>query len=378
MSDTMQLIQFLTTWTAVIFLVVYALLHFYLLFMTMHIPERKKSTDSPIRENVSIVIPVKNEVQRLGPLLASLDRLCAPGELEILFIDDHSDDGSIRLLEDYASTRTGKVKILSNPYNPSRKLTSKQQALEHGISMASFDLIALTDADMELHPDWLMSLCDALDNSTVLVFGHTVIAPVKNFFYLLQSLQLEFLFTVAVLFHYARISGSCMGNNLLVRKSVYRECGGQQAIGYSIAEDRALLRLFHKCKRKTGIVAPFTPTARTVPHETFSGFIHQVARWATGGFSCGRNLFFFGSLFLMHILLCTAAAGGIMPFFTGITALISFCCVWLVVFVMFARNRSGVTPLIFPLFYPMVIVETIAITILFLSGKKLHWKKRSI
>jgi 1,2-diacylglycerol 3-beta-glucosyltransferase len=360
-----------------IFFIIYALLQVCLFITAFFSPGRKNS--SPLhRPPVSIIIPFRNEERQLGTLLDSLKKLRYKAPIEIVFIDDGSDDDSKNIVDQYANNPTHTVQLLSNRFDPSRQLTSKQQALEAGITAASYEVIALTDADMALSPEWLDRLVGALDDTTALVFGHTIITPSGKLFPLLQSLQLEFLFSIAVLFHDLHIPGSCMGNNLLIRKSAYLSCGGQTAIGYSIAEDQALLHRFRRCGHSIGTVSPFHPTAMTPPQTTIDGFIQQISRWASGGFSGNRILLFFGVLFGLHVFVTCILCTGILHRTTSMAGLGSFCIAWLVTAVMFTRNRSKVSPLLFPLLYPMILMETITLFGVFASGKRLRWKERSI
>jgi 4,4'-diaponeurosporenoate glycosyltransferase len=47
------------------------------------------------------VIPARNEADRIGPLFKALGTLSYPA-LEIVFVDDRSTDGTMRLIEEFA------------------------------------------------------------------------------------------------------------------------------------------------------------------------------------------------------------------------------------------------------------------------------------
>ncbi len=360
-----------------IFFIVYASLQICLLVTALFSP-RKITTSSQRRPPVSIIIPFRNEEKQLGTLLDSLKHLRYDALVETVFIDDGSEDDSRIIVEQYADNPAHAAQLLSSRFDPTRRLTSKQQALETGIAAASHEVIALTDADMKLSPEWLDRLVDVFDDRVALVFGHTTISHSGYPFPLLQSLQLEFLFSIAVLFHYLHIPGSCMGNNLLIRKSDYLAIGGQEGIGYSITEDQALLHRFRRYGHSTGMVSPFHPTATTPPQATIYGFVRQLSRWALGGFSSNRTLLLSGILFLLHVSLSCILGTGILPRSATMAGLGSFCITWLVATVMFTRNRSNVSPLLFPLLYPLILLETVILIGAFASGKRLRWKERSI
>ena len=178
-------------------------------------------------------------------------------------------------------------------------LTSKQQALDFGIDKARYEWIALTDADMKLLPQWLDSLMMSSDQNTDMVFGHTAIMTDNRVFTHIQAFQLEFLFCAAHAFHKVGITGSCMGNNMLVSKQAYQKAGGQKAIGYNMVEDRALLNLFKQKKMNISCTEPFLPLALTYPCENWHLFFIRLKmgkRWICLAFSL-----FIGLLFLFKM-----------------------------------------------------------------------------
>jgi len=92
--------------------------------------------------NVSIVIPVYNEAERLGACLAAIDaQTLRP--LEVIVVDNNSTDGTAAV-----ATQFPFVRLLSEP----------RQGVVHarttGFNAARGDIIARIDADTLLPPDW--------------------------------------------------------------------------------------------------------------------------------------------------------------------------------------------------------------------------------
>ena len=310
--------------------------------------------------------------------IASLKRQNYPNDIEILLINDQSEDNSVMIAKQAASECPLKIKILHSNYIATRNLTSKQQAIDFGIRAASNECIVLTDADMQFTPDWLASLYDALPPDTDLAYGHSAIRGKQSFFPLFQSFQLEFLFAVAAIFHYCGIVGSCMGNNLIVRKKAYLECGGYNSIGYTMTEDRALLRFFLQHKRKVRITSPFIPTAYTFPHESLYQFVLQAKRWIFGGISNGKNLLITGILFSFYNIISVLVLSGIVTGINRIFALCDFFLLWICIAISFHKNRSPVSAILFPFYYLLLLSEIVILPILLLTGKKITWKDRSL
>jgi len=102
---------------------------------------------------VSVVIPVKDEVDNLGPLTEQLLKtLAARPEsqtttFEILFIDDGSNDGSTALL-DQIEERYAAVRVFHFDRN-----YGKTAALDAGFRRAQGQIIIIMDGDLQTKPE---------------------------------------------------------------------------------------------------------------------------------------------------------------------------------------------------------------------------------
>jgi polyisoprenyl-phosphate glycosyltransferase len=113
------------------------------------------SAHQSARTLVSVVIPVLDEMdtlptlrERLGTALANLD-----ADVELVFVDDGSTDGSAELIADWARTEPGIVLVrLSRNFG-------MEIAMSAGVDNAAGDYVALMHADLqdppELIPDML-------------------------------------------------------------------------------------------------------------------------------------------------------------------------------------------------------------------------------
>lgn len=329
-------------------------------------------------DGISIVIPCRNEALNIPRLFASLAQQKHSGPLELIIVDDGSTDTTAEVVQQQSKRVPFPVICLQHQADASCTLTRKQQALDFGISKASHDLIALTDADMQLLPEWAHSLALAMSNNADLTFGHTAITPEKSIFSFFQSFQLGFLFMTALLLHCLRIPGSCMGNNIMIRKKTYLELGGQKSIGYAVTEDRALLEHYVRKKRLVRPTNPFVPTAITLPHYSISLFVHQMLRWARGGLHGSKYLILLGvGLTLQHAVLIMTIVG-YHNNLHRLLAIFTFLAIWIMVAVTFTKNRVPVTPLLFPLYYLVLISETVLIPVLAIILRKIQWKNSSI
>jgi glycosyltransferase involved in cell wall biosynthesis len=111
--------------------------------------------------NISVLIPFRNESHRIIPLLNSIRKIDFEGQIEFLFIDDHSTDNSIAAIKHHPIFQSNncKIIILKEGYN------GKKDALKTGISEASNEIIITTDADCELMSSTLKTLTSAFVKS---------------------------------------------------------------------------------------------------------------------------------------------------------------------------------------------------------------------
>lgn len=116
---------------------------------------------------ITLVIPVYNEVENLGPLHTELrgvlDKLGRTAE--IIFVDDGSRDGSVALLHEIAAT-DNQVKVIA--FQANRGQTAAMQA---GITYARGSVIIPMDADRQNDPADIPALLAKLDEGYDVVSG---------------------------------------------------------------------------------------------------------------------------------------------------------------------------------------------------------------
>jgi polyisoprenyl-phosphate glycosyltransferase len=94
----------------------------------------------------SIVLPARNEVANIAPMIAELREVMAPlGRFEIIYIDDGSDDGTLDALRE-AAADDASVRYLSLTRN-----FGHEAALRAGMAHARGRAVIVMDADLE-HP----------------------------------------------------------------------------------------------------------------------------------------------------------------------------------------------------------------------------------
>lgn len=127
-------------------------------------------TDAPAdghRPQVSLIVAIHNAAATLRDCLESLLRLdYPPGHLEVLCIDNASSDATPRILEGYRQ----RFEIL---HEARRGPAAARNA---GLRRASGDVIACTDSDCVVDPNWLRHLVEPLRDPRVGVVGGTILS----------------------------------------------------------------------------------------------------------------------------------------------------------------------------------------------------------
>lgn len=241
-----------------------------------------KETDmviQPEKQNFSILIPFRNEAENLPTLLKSLSQLnYNTRHFEILCIDDHSNDTSVQLIEEFKQL---------HPHLPLRLLQStipsKKAALTQGISKSQFNWIVTTDADCTVPPNWLECY-----NSCIQKHNYQFIAAPVTYIRdgsLLQTFQyLDFLSlqgTTMATFQKG-VPFLCNGANLCFYKPSFFELNGFEGNAHiASGDDVFLLEKFVKRDRKqVHYLNSLDCLVETHPQKTWSSLFSQRIRWA--------------------------------------------------------------------------------------------------
>lgn len=112
---------------------------------------------------LTVLVPVYNECDTVGNVMRRLRQTGLP--LQIILIDDGSNDGSSVVLDTFATDAD--TLLIRHPQNQ-----GKGAAIRSGLAAASGDVIVIQDADSEYDPDDLPTLLQPLvEGSADVVYG---------------------------------------------------------------------------------------------------------------------------------------------------------------------------------------------------------------
>ncbi|KAA9333089.1 glycosyltransferase [Hymenobacter busanensis] len=239
---------------------------------------------SQARPRVSILVPARNEAHHIERCLQSLARLSYPPELlEILIGDDASTDDTAAVVQAFIADKPPfRLVRIGHPVGSAR---GKSNAIAQLCRQATADYFLLTDADMQLPPDWVQHMLGAAEapahgRPVGVVTGSTVAHG--NLFGRLQGLDWLFGLSVIRVLSDGGLPVTAVGNNMLVTRAAYDSIGGYETLAFQITEDLQLFacivqagwgyrNLWHG--HVLGISAP-QPTVRCL--------LEQRKRWMRG------------------------------------------------------------------------------------------------
>ncbi len=197
---------------------------------------------------VAVVVPARNEAGTIGRCVESLVRQDYAGELQIIVVDDHSEDGTGQLAQVAAQSAGGSLTVVQ-----AEKLqpgwTGKLWALQQGVSTAESKRPAyfwFTDADIEHAPDTLRRLVQRAESQRLDLTSLMVLLQAKT---IPERLLIPaFLYFFLMLYPPQWIAetksktAGAAGGCILLRREALERIGGFSAIRSEVIDDCALAR----------------------------------------------------------------------------------------------------------------------------------------
>jgi len=105
----------------------------------------------------SIIVPTYNRADELRETIRSIAKLTVAGGWELLVVDNHSTDQTRAVVEEETASFPAPLHYLFEPEQ------GRYAALNTGIRAAKGEIIATTDDDARVEPDWLTQAAAGLD-----------------------------------------------------------------------------------------------------------------------------------------------------------------------------------------------------------------------
>lgn len=336
-----------------------------------------KSRNQTFIPTVTLLIPFRNEAKNIERLSANIKRLNY-SNLEVILIDDHSEDDSYELLKK-SLKKNENVKILRS------EKTGKKRALEFGVNAAKSQIILCSDADCEFSEFWVEKMVLPFQEPKVQLVAGPVLTEERAGF--LEAFQILDWASILLLTNYSFIHQNplmCSAANLAYRKEAFEQVNGYDGnLEFASGDDEFLLKKIHAEYSKGACLylTSVESLVKTKPELTWDSLINQRVRWASkwkAHFSISHALSAAGA-FLTHLIWI----GSIYLVFLGAKGIIAFGLVWLIkiaaeklslgkVLETLGAQPSNITLLQISLVHPFYVLR---VGIAALSGK-FTWKGR--
>lgn len=228
------------------------------------------------KPDVSLIVPYRNEKHRVNMLFESLKKLEYPlSKLQLIFVDDHSEDGSDAEFERFAKTTRFNTLQLHLPNG----LKGKKAAMELGLIHAKAKYVLFTDADCKPNPKWIAEMACFAENSN----ADMVLGPVSM---LGKSLvgkfqEAEFLSLQAITMGTAGFGKAVLSNaaNMLIRNDCIQALDDPFKRDLSSGDDVFLLDNMQTQGKTICFNFHLAALVDTPASESASQLLNQRARW---------------------------------------------------------------------------------------------------
>ena len=339
-----------------------------LIWLVSGMNNHEKRPPQTKQNNISLIIPYRDEAALIPALLDSLSKLNLKTGDEIILIDDHSSDGGISSEYNLRS----EIQILESPAN---QTGSKKNALSIGIHHAKNEWILTSDADCTFDPEWINTWRKKLHCSVNMFIGPVYSVDIKfsfaTLFHLVENACLQVIALASAQHKQPLI---CSGANLLFRKSIWELVGGYKShIQIPSGDDVLLMQSFQEYD-SSKVCAYFDKSnvVRTQSVSNWKSWFLQRRRWASKSGHLANNTHRIHAallivwVFVFPIALCFI---GPLYFFLLIPEML---IIGVLCWTLNSKFKSWMWP-IFRVFYPGLLIILPLTSFIWPST----WKKRS-
>ncbi len=321
------------------------------------------TSESAPDTKIAVIIPIKNELDKLPALLDALNRQKGV-EFQLIVIDDNSDDAGF----DYIAKRKHQFSDMLLLPNEG---TGKKQAIKTAINHTECELIVSLDADCIPGENWLKTIAHFYDASK----PDLIICPVNMTIgssFVQRFQQFEF---ISLIGSGAGAAGAgmpilCNGANLAFTREAWRASEAELHFDTPSGDDIFLLQSIKKRGGSIEFLKSENAMVDTKPQTSWKAFMTQRSRWA-------GKMSIYKDFQLTATALIVASMSALIPISLALSIadnrfvfilLIVFAVKWLADTLFFNDIKSFfslksivVPSLVFSLIYPFYIVLTLII-----------------
>lgn len=248
--------------------------------------ERLPDGNNKTRVPVSVIVAARNEEPNIEACLQALLAQDYPKELlQIIVVDDRSEDSTAEIVQKYARQYAHLRLIRIDDVLPG--FAPKKRAIHAAIQEATGEVIFTTDADCIPGPRWIAQILTYFDPDVGMVAGYNPYRTNETADLFQKILALDYFAMAAVAAASAGLNYpvSCSGGNLAYRRVVYESINGFGDSRRAVSGDDDLF--LHRVREQSGwqirysvLPQTFVPTK---PPASFQEFLQQRIRYASKG-----------------------------------------------------------------------------------------------
>ncbi len=269
--------------TILLLLWVYIILQLLVLAMLMAYksPKLQKNIPGNNLPFVSILVAARNEEATIKRCILSLKALNYPQDkYEILIGNDASEDKTAFIVEELMSSIPNLKLIHINEKLGSAK--AKANVLAHLVHEAKAELIFVTDADIQVKPNWILVTLPHLQDSNNGIVSNATMVSGNSFFSKMQQIEWMLGFGNIIAFEQLGLKSTAVGNNMAFSKKAYFDSGSYENIPFSVTEDFQLFRYIRKAGYKGLTILQSDGLNLSEAQSVFIKLMHQRKRWMIG------------------------------------------------------------------------------------------------
>lgn len=219
---------------------------------------------------VTVLVPFRNEENRLKGLLESINKLDLQPKT-FIFINDHSDDKSIEVIKEGLTIEN--YSILDLPDG----VTGKKKALRYASAKIDSKYTLTIDADVEFEPSFIGSIAQLGDADMYVLPAIMVSERWYEHFY-----EIDLILVTAANAGLSGLARPIMasGANLLYKTETFRKVDNVEShIHMASGDDTYLLRDFRENETNVRLHTSRKCSVTTETPQSFREFIDQRLRW---------------------------------------------------------------------------------------------------
>lgn len=245
-------------------------------FVFKYISQATEYSFEEYQSLVSIIVAYRNEENQIASLINDLYVQDYAYDYEIIFVNDHSTDNSLEIVENLKDKRLISISLPDG-------IEGKKQALKYGARIAKGELLLFTDADCSVKPKWLRLMVMPFAKKNTLMaagpFLYTFDSNILGFFqHIEQTLLWGFSKTMSIIQHPVM----CNGANMIIKKDLYISLSEKIHNNSPSGDDIFILQEVKKIDPKSIVYVDLNETVTySTPTRSLRTLLNQKIRWAS-------------------------------------------------------------------------------------------------